>query len=105
MADLQNLAAKNWHAGKVVYDWTALEDGVGSMAAGYKWAESNCVICIRFELPAAAKSITLSFCNGQGGHTGNKNLRYKITAHEDTSFENATSAIPGDGDFTLTGGD
>ena len=105
MADLKNLAAKNWYNGKVVYDWIALEDGVGSMAAGYKWAESNCVICIRLELPAAAKSITLSFCNGQGGYTGNKNLRYKITGNEDVSLENATSAIPGDGDFTLTGGD
>lgn len=104
MADLKNLAAKNWHDGNVVYDWTALEDGVGSMAAGYKWADSNCVLCIRFTIPAMAKSITLSFCNGTGGYTDDRTLRYKITGSEDASLINATSEVPGDGAFIVIGG-
>ena len=105
MAELKNLAAKNWYGGKVITDWIALEAGGGNMAAGYRWANENCVLCIRFTIQAMAKSITLSFCNGTGGYAGNQNLRYKILRDEDASLANATSEIPGDGSFTVTGGD
>ena len=105
MADLKNLAAKNWYDGKVNTDWTALEAGGGNMAAGYRWANKNCVMCIRFTLPTPAQSITLSFCNATDGTQYDQNLRYKLTRSEDESLINADSSVPGDGDFTLKHGD
>lgn len=105
MADLIDLAAKNWYGGGVKHKWTALADGDCNMAAGYRWADYNCVICIRFTLPTPAKSITLSFCNASGGTKIDQNLRYKFTQEEDMSLNNADSNVPGDGDFTLKCGD
>lgn len=104
MADLTNLAARDWQGGKVNRDWTGLAAGNCEMTAGYRWNNANWVMCIRFDLPAPAKSVALSFCN-YSGTSEDQNLRYKLTQSEDESLINADSNITGDGDFTLKHGD
>lgn len=104
MAELKNLAARDWQEGKVNRDWVGLAAGNYEMTAGYRWNNANWVMCIRFDLPAPAKSVTLSFCN-YSGTSEDQNLRYKLTQSEDESLINADSNITGDGDFTLKHGD
>ena len=105
MAEILNLKAKNYQNGEINRDWTELTTDRTNFAAGYQWANSNYVMCLRFDLPTPAKSITLSFCNNPGGKGVDQNLRYKIVSEEDAALVNATSEVPGDGSFTITKGD
>ena len=104
MADFASIYAKNYRDGTQYYDWATTDDGL-KMTAGYKWSDSNWVMCIKFTLPTAAKSITLSFCNATGGITKNQAMRYKFTTSEDSSLVNATSNVAGEGTFTINPGD
>ena len=58
-------------------------------------------MCIKFELPTAAKSVTLKFCNDVGLVT-KPIMRYKFTTSEDEALQNATSDTEGDGIFTIS---
>ena len=108
MADFESIYAKNYNDGKVygTGEWVAPEAGV-TMRAGYRWSDSNWVLCLKITIPKPAKSLILSFCQSEGGPGGNAkaNLRYKFTDAEDESLLNATSDIPGDGNFEVSLGD
>ena len=105
MAEILNLQAKNYQNGNINYDWTELSSTRFKLAAGYQWANSNFVMCLRMDLPTPAKSVTLSFCNATGGKGSDQHLRYKFADAEDASLINASSDVPGDGSFTVKKGD
>lgn len=104
MAEFTSLYAKDYQEGKTYQDWVQTSANT-TLRAGYAWnGGKNWVMCIKFEIPTAAKSITLSFCNAQGW-SSTPTFRYKFTTKEDESLFNATSAIVGDGTFTIKNGE
>lgn len=105
MADFSGIYAKQYQKG-YAYDgdvWHGLDYG-GTMRAGYRWSNNNWVMCIKFILPTAAKSVTFSFCNQTNGVSAKATLRYKFTTAEDPTLLNATSSTPGEGSFTVEPG-
>lgn len=106
MADLTEVYAKSYRStayGMEVYDgdiWRGLDYG-GAMRAGYKFSDSNWVLCIKFTLPVAVRSLLFSFCNDEACYEVVQHLRWKITSEEDVSLQTATSEIPGDGTFDV----
>lgn len=104
MADFSGIYAKNYQAGSVYGEDVWREPSGTTLIAGYKWTQKNWVICIKFILPTAAKSVTFSFCNQTNGVSTTAKLRYKFTTTEDPTLWNATSNIPGDGSFSVSPG-
>ena len=110
MAEFESIYAKSYRDGKVYSkdEWLTTAARV-TMYAGRIWSNSNWVLCLKITIPKPAKSLTLSFCQAEGGpYSGDASvskkkakLRYKFTDTEESSLLNATSDIPGDGSFEL----
>lgn len=110
MAEILNPQIKNWKSGVAQRDWTSLGTDQVKIAAGYRWANSNWVACIKLILPTPAKAITLSICNAPDGFTGKQNLKYTFSKAEDDALVstlsdlNTVDGVPSDGSFTLNPG-
>lgn len=103
MAEITNIYARDYWDGESYHDdWRPISTNGTTLTAGYKWQEKNWVMCIKFELPTAAKMVTFSFCSHEDTvEYFDSRLRYKITDNEDSSLFNATSNTVGDGSFSV----
>lgn len=99
MAEFTSVYGKTFRDGKTYQDWCTPEANV-SHTMGFRLSESNWVMCIKFELPTASKTVTMNFCNAQQQDRV-PTLRYKFTTSEEEALQNATSETEGDGAFTL----
>lgn len=95
---------KDYEAGKTETAWCKPKEGSDqTLTGGYRYNNRNWVICLRFEMPENASAVTLGFfsiANANGG--ANSDINYKVTTEEDAAdYVNATSAIAGDGTFTV----
>lgn len=99
MPNIPRLAAKQYEAGVLRSGWTEISTAPALVAAGYRWNNKNCVLCIRLTLDTAAKSFAMSLSNDDTAATGTAVLRYKFTDAEDASLNDATSSVPGGGTF------
>lgn len=111
MDDLTNIYAKCYADGEeyVHSSWPeAGEDGWRTpntvnvvMTAGH-FGGANYVTCIKFVLPAPAKSVTFGYSSNPQGYTEDKAImNYKFTSAEDASLRNAKEDTPGDGTITI----
>ena len=100
MAEIKSIYAKSFRDGDVIQNWCS-PDAYISLIVGYRYANYNWVLCIKFDLPVAARSVTMSFCNAYSQEF-QPAFRYKWTDQEEEYLQNATSDTPGDGVFTLT---
>lgn len=105
MSELTEVYAKSYQAGHSYNgdDWKSL-DYKGSMFAGYQFNGYNWVMCIKFTLPVAVRSLLFSFCNDTDGYQVTQYMRWKITSAEDVSLQTATSETPGHGTFEVNPG-
>lgn len=96
MAEITNLYAKNWQAGSVYRDWTAISTSSSTFFAGTYNSGKNWVICVRFQLTGYAKNLVFSWCTGTQ-FSGVSKWKYKLCAAEDSTLINATTSTAGDG--------
>ena len=70
MSELTEVYAKSYQAGHAYNgdEWRGLDYG-GAMRAGYQFNNYNWVMCIKFTLPVAVRSLLFSFCNDTDGYS------------------------------------
>jgi hypothetical protein len=102
MAEITQIWAQNYHNGSILQSWVDTSAQM-SMWAGHANGK-NYVLCFKFTLPTAAKSLTFNFCNTDQSSGLTTEMKYKITSSEDSSLINATSDTAGDGVFELNWG-
>lgn len=98
------IAAKDFRDGGTYNNWTFLSDDSLNIVAGYGYNnDQNWVGVVRFVLPTAVSGLTFSPVMNDGNTTSPSIIRYKIiSGNEDHSYDNATSATPGDGVFDFS---
>lgn len=103
MANATNIYVKDYRDGDTYKDWTALSADAWTAVAGYGYNSQNWVTAIKFRVAAPASSVEFSWIawNSEGGY---RDLKYKITEGESSTYINATSSTAGDGTFTAESG-
>lgn len=103
MANATNIYVKDYRDGDTYKDWTALSADAWTAVAGYGYNSQNWVTAIKFRVAAPASSVEFSWIawNSEGGY---RDLQYKITEGESSTYINATSSTAGDGTFTAESG-
>lgn len=103
MANATNIRVADYRDGVVYHDFTALSSEAWTAIAGYGYNSQNWVTAIKFQVAAPASSVTFAWYawNSEGGF---RDLKYKITEGESSSYINATSSTAGDGTFTAESG-
>lgn len=103
MANATNIYVKDFQNGQTYKDWTALSSDAWTAYAGYGYGSNNWVTAIKFRVSAPATSVSFSWIawSSEGGY---RDLKYKITESESSTYNNATSSTAGDGTFTAVSG-
>lgn len=103
MANATNIYVKDFQNGVTYKDWTALSTDAWTAYAGYGYGSNNWVTAIKFRVSAPAASISFGWIawSSEGGY---RDLKYKITEGESSTYNNATSSTAGDGTFTAVSG-
>lgn len=103
MANATNIRVADYRDGAVYHAFTALSSDAWTAIAGYGYNSQNWVTAIKFQVAAPASSVTFAWYawNSEGGF---RDLKYKITEGESSSYINATSSTAGDGTFTAESG-
>lgn len=103
MANATNIYVKDFQNGQTYKDWTALSSDAWTAYAGYGYGSNNWVTAIKFRVSAPATAISFGWIawSSEGGY---RDLKYKITEGESSTYNNATSSTAGDGTFTAVSG-
>lgn len=103
MANATNIYVKDYRDGETYVDWRQLSTDAWTAIAGYGYNSQNWVTAIKFQVSAPASSVSFSWIawNSEGGY---RDLKYKITEGESSTYINATSSTAGDGTFTAESG-
>lgn len=103
MANATNIQVKDFQNGVTYKDWTALSTDAWTAYAGYGYGSNNWVTAIKFRVSAPASAVSFSWIawSSEGGY---RDLKYKITEGESSTYINATSSTAGDGTFTAESG-
>ena len=103
MANATNIRVKDYRNGVTYQDWTALSTDAWTAYAGYGYNGQNWVTAIKFRVTSAATAVSFGFISWalQGGF---RDLKYKITEGESSTYINATASTAGDGTVTAAEG-
>lgn len=103
MANATNIRVADYRDGTVYHAFAALSSDAWTAIAGYGYNSQNWVTAIKFQVAAPASYVTFAWYawNSEGGF---RDLKYKITEGESSSYINATSSTAGDGTFTAESG-